>query len=152
MSKVEDGTQLVDEAGTTMEEIVNAVKRVTDIMGEITAASLEQSQGIEQANQAISSMDTVTQQNAALVEEAAASAELMQEQSEDLIKAVMVFKLSGSARAPSAQRSKRKQPNANVTELPVQQRSKPQANDLNNSTSAQPRKAASGGDTSWEEF
>ena len=152
VSKVEDGTQLVDEAGTTMEEIVNAVKRVTDIMGEITAASLEQSQGIEQANQAISSMDTVTQQNAALVEEAAASAELMQEQSEDLIKAVMVFKLSGSARAPSAQRSKRKQPNANVTELPVQQRSKPQANDLNNSTSAQPRKAASGGDTSWEEF
>jgi methyl-accepting chemotaxis protein len=73
--KVTDGYRLVEQAGHTMDEIVNAVKRVTDIMGEISAASTEQSQGIEQVNQAIAQMDETTQQNAALVEEAAAAAE-----------------------------------------------------------------------------
>ena len=72
VSRVDAGTQLVDEAGKTMEEVVTSVKRVTDIISEISAASQEQSSGIEQVNQAITQMDEVTQQNAALVEEAAA--------------------------------------------------------------------------------
>ena len=76
-----------------MNEIVSAVKRVTDIMSEIAAASNEQSAGIEQVNQAITQMDEVTQQNAALVEEAAAAAEGMQEQTNGLLDAVSVFKL-----------------------------------------------------------
>ncbi|MDO8345041.1 MAG: methyl-accepting chemotaxis protein, partial [Cellvibrio sp.] len=80
VSKVEDGTRLVDEAGATMDEIVSAVKRVTDIMSEISTASQEQSSGIEQVNQAVTQMDEVTQQNATLVEEASAAAESMQEQ------------------------------------------------------------------------
>ncbi len=101
VSKVEDGTRLVDEAGATMDEIVSAVKRVTDIMSEISAASQEQSAGIEQVNQAVTQMDEVTQQNAALVEEASAAAESMQEQAQALTQAVTVFKLSGGYRAPA---------------------------------------------------
>ncbi|HTN94237.1 MAG TPA: methyl-accepting chemotaxis protein, partial [Gallionella sp.] len=84
----------VDQAGETMNEIVQAVKRVTDIMAEIAAASIQQNSGIEQVNQAILQMDEVTQQNAALVEEAAASAEAMQEQALALTAAVHVFKLN----------------------------------------------------------
>ncbi len=101
--KVEDGSRLVDEAGRTMAEIVAAVKRVTDIMAEISAASQEQSSGIEQVNQAIVQMDQVTQQNAALVEEASAAAESMQEQARGLVAAVSVFKLThGAAAGPAA--------------------------------------------------
>ncbi len=93
VSKVEVGTRLVDDAGKTMEDIVNAVKHVTDIMSEISAASIEQSQGIEQVNQAITQMDEVTQQNAALVEEAAAAAESLEEEAHSLTLSVSVFKL-----------------------------------------------------------
>jgi len=78
-----------------MGEIVTSVKRVTDIMSEIAAASQEQSAGIEQVNQAITQMDDVTQQNAALVEQAAAAAESLQEQASSLAQAVSVFKLDG---------------------------------------------------------
>ena len=93
VEKVAGGTRLVDEAGKTMGEIVTAVKRVTDIMAEISAASSEQSAGIDQVNKAIIQMDEVTQQNAALVEEAAAAAESMEEEAENLTEAVSVFKL-----------------------------------------------------------
>ncbi len=93
VDKVDIGAKQVDLAGATMNEIVSAVKRVTDIMSEIAAASNEQSAGIEQVNQAITQMDEVTQQNAALVEEAAAAAEGMQEQTNGLLHAVSVFKL-----------------------------------------------------------
>jgi len=93
VDKVDAGSKQVDQAGATMSEIVTAVKRVTDIMAEIAAASDEQSTGIEQVNQAIIQMDEVTQQNAALVEEAAAAAEAMQEQAGNLMEAVSVFKL-----------------------------------------------------------
>ena len=84
----------VGECCGTMEEIVASVKRVADIMAEITAASMEQSSGIEQVNEAITQMDQVTQQNAALVEEAAAAAESMKMQAKGLSDAVRVFKLS----------------------------------------------------------
>jgi len=91
--KVNAGTKLVDQAGVTMNEIVNAIKRVTDIMSEISAASSQQSAGIDQVNQAITQMDDVTQQNAAQVEEAAAAAESLEEQAQLLQKAVSLFKL-----------------------------------------------------------
>jgi hypothetical protein len=93
VGKVESGSRLVDEAGRTMEEIVMSVKRVTDIMAEITAASVEQSSGIEQVNHAITQMDEVTQQNAALVEEAAAAAESLEEQARGLTESVAVFRV-----------------------------------------------------------
>ncbi|MBR7747923.1 methyl-accepting chemotaxis protein [Undibacterium baiyunense] len=93
VSKVTDGTQLVDEAGKTMQEIVTSVKRVNDVIGEISIASNEQTAGIEQINMAILKMDEVTQQNASLVEEAAAAAESMQNQAQSLESAVSVFKL-----------------------------------------------------------
>jgi len=96
VSKVDAGAKQVDQAGATMTEIVQAVKRVTDIMSEIAAASNEQSAGIEQVNQAITQMDEVTQQNAALVEEASAAAESMREQAGMLMRAVSIFRLDGS--------------------------------------------------------
>jgi aerotaxis receptor len=105
VDKVEAGSKQVAEAGRTMQEIVGSVKRVTDIMGEITTASQEQTSGIEQINQAISQMDQVTQQNAALVEEATATAELLQEQADGLVKAVRVFRGDASQAAEVAQAS-----------------------------------------------
>jgi methyl-accepting chemotaxis protein len=96
VDKVDAGSKQVDQAGATMSEIVTAVKRVTDIMYEIAAASNEQSAGIEQVNQAIIQMDEVTQQNAALVEEAAAAAEAMREQAQGLAETVSIFRLSDS--------------------------------------------------------
>ena len=94
VSKVGAGSQQVQRAGATMQEIVASVKRVTDIMGEISAASEEQSSGIDQVNRAVSQMDEVTQQNAALVEEAAAAAGSLQEQAQRLAEAVSVFKIN----------------------------------------------------------
>ena len=101
VSKVENGTRLVDEAGKTMEQIVASVKQVTDIMKEIAAASQEQSSGIEEVNQAITQMDQVTQQNAALVEEASAAADSLKQQAQDLVQAVAVFKLAEEGTEPS---------------------------------------------------
>ena len=95
VAKVSDGSKLVEEAGRTMDEIVVSVKRVSDIIGDIAAASNEQSAGIEQVNRAITQMDEVTQQNAALVEEAAAASVALEEQATKLGKTVSVFKLGG---------------------------------------------------------
>jgi methyl-accepting chemotaxis protein-1 (serine sensor receptor) len=94
VTKVGAGSQQVERAGATMQEIVASVKRVTDIMGEISAASEEQSSGIDQVNRAVAQMDEVTQQNAALVEEAAAAAGSLQEQAQRLAEAVAVFKVN----------------------------------------------------------
>ncbi|MBR7799645.1 methyl-accepting chemotaxis protein [Undibacterium fentianense] len=98
VEKVGQGTRLVDAAGSTMQEVVDSVKRVSDIISEITAAGQEQTSGIEQINQAIMQMDSVTQQNAALVEEAAAAAATLQEQSANLVQVVSVFKLDQTHR------------------------------------------------------
>ena len=94
VSKVDVGSKLVVQAGATMTEVVASVRRVTDIVGEISAASTEQSTGIEEVNRAITQMDETTQQNAALVEEAAAAAQSLQEQASKLTQVVSVFKLS----------------------------------------------------------
>jgi len=94
--QVSEGSALVEQAGNTMREVVTAVKRVTDIMDEISAASQEQSSGIEQINQAVSQMDEVTQQNAALVEQITAAAASLEEQARRLETSVAVFRLPGS--------------------------------------------------------
>ncbi len=154
--KVEDGTRLVDEAGSTMEEIVTAVKRVTDIMSEISAASQEQSSGIEQVNQAVTQMDEATQQNAALVEEAAAAAESMQEQAQVLTQAVSIFKLSGS-HAMTAM-TKRSDRSATIAKLPNQAPAtkkvamKSEEKTASKTLPEQRRKVAVGGGEDWEEF
>ncbi|CAD5372507.1 Methyl-accepting chemotaxis protein [Rubrivivax sp. A210] len=101
VDKVESGTRLVQDAGTTMQEIVASVQRVTDIIGEISAAAAEQSSGIGSVNAAISQLDQMTQQNAALVEQSAAAAESMREQAQQLVGSLAGFRLaSGSAGAP----------------------------------------------------
>jgi methyl-accepting chemotaxis protein len=97
VERVDTGSKLVNEAGATMREIVDSVRRVTDIMGEISSASQEQTAGIDQINQAIVQMDQVTQQNAALVEQASAASEAMQDQAAKLALVVSVFKLDSSA-------------------------------------------------------
>ena len=102
VDKVGTGSKLVDQAGSTMQEVVLSVQRVSDLIGEITLASQEQSSGIEQINQAITQMDEVTQQNAALVEQAAAAAGSLQEQSEHLAQAVGVFKIGDTPAAPAS--------------------------------------------------
>jgi methyl-accepting chemotaxis protein len=97
VNKTAEGTKLVENAGSTMEEVVTSVQRVADIISEIAAASAEQTTGIDQVNQAVTSMDEVTQQNAALVEEAAAAAESLLEQANQLSDVVGVFKVEGTS-------------------------------------------------------
>ncbi|GLK97221.1 methyl-accepting chemotaxis protein [Achromobacter xylosoxidans] len=97
VQKIDQGSGSAQRAGSTMQEIVGAVRRVTNIMGEIAAASAEQADGIGHVNLAVSQMDEVTQQNAALVEEAAAAAGSMQDQTAELTRAVSAFKLPGAA-------------------------------------------------------
>ena len=102
VERVETGSRLVQEAGSTMSDIVSSVQRVTDIIGEITAASSEQSDGISQVNQGVSNLDQMTQQNAALVEQSAAAAESLKDQAERLGGVVDRFRVSGHAPALSA--------------------------------------------------
>ncbi|MFC7478228.1 methyl-accepting chemotaxis protein [Dankookia sp. GCM10030260] len=104
VEKVDSGSKLVSSAGQTMDEIVTSVKRVTDIMAEISAASQEQSTGIEQVNTAVAQMDKITQQNAALVEEAAAAAKSMEEQTDGLVGLVAGFTLPPDQAAPQVVR------------------------------------------------
>ncbi len=96
VERVEQGTTLVDQAGETMAEVVMSIKRVTDLVGEISAASIEQSGGVSQVGEAVQQMDRVTQQNAALVEQMAAAASSLKTQSEDLVKTVANFKIEAT--------------------------------------------------------
>jgi methyl-accepting chemotaxis protein len=96
VQRVEQGSALVDRAGTTMTEVVSSIRRVTDIMGEISAASSEQSAGVAQVGEAVTQMDQATQQNAALVEEMAAAASSLRSQAQDLVQTVAVFKVDSS--------------------------------------------------------
>ena len=97
VQKIQLGTDLVEKAGTTMNTLVDNVHQVTQIVGEIATASREQSEGIDQVNQAIAQMDQVTQQNAALVEEAAAATQSLQDQATELAQTVSIFKIDGAA-------------------------------------------------------
>jgi methyl-accepting chemotaxis protein len=93
VERVEQGTTLVDQAGVTMTDLVDSIKRVTDLMSEISAASAEQAAGVSQVGEAVTQMDQVTQQNAALVEEMAAAASSLKSQAGDLVETVAIFKL-----------------------------------------------------------
>ncbi|WP_306534791.1 methyl-accepting chemotaxis protein [Geobacter sp.] len=117
VTKVEDGSRLVEEAGDTTREIVTSIKRVADIMAEISAASIEQSSGIEQVNTAITQMDDVTQQNAALVEEAAAAAEALEDQARTMVSTVSRFKLADGGRADAPAPKKERKPAAKVAPI-----------------------------------
>jgi len=140
VEKVDMGSKLVDEAGETMDDIVTSVELVTEIMSGIATASLEQSSGIEQVNQAVGQMDEATQQNAALVEQAAAAAESLQDQADKLALAVSIFKLAGD-----------NPPADNLhNDIPVlQDQVKPRM--VSAKAGGQPKKLAVGGG-SWEEF
>jgi methyl-accepting chemotaxis protein len=102
VNNVSEGCKLVEQAGSTMDEIVVHVRRVADLMREITNASQDQSSGIDQINQAMGQMDQVTQQNAALVEEAAAAAQSLEQQAKDVVHAVSIFKIGASVSSPVA--------------------------------------------------
>ena len=152
VEKADAGSRLVDQAGTTMREVVESIKRVTDIMGEISAASQEQTEGIGQVQLAISQMDQTTQQNAALVEEAAAASESLREQAAKLSQTVAVFRLDGAqGRAVPAAVVKPRQAAAPAIAPPV--RKKPAAPAK---APAEPRRAThlagAGAGDEWEEF
>jgi len=121
VDKVETGARLVQDAGSTMNEIVASVQRVSDIIGEITAAASEQSSGIGQVNTAVTQLDQMTQQNAALVEESAAAAESLKDQAQKLAKVVSTFRLAEATAAPAvvASRSAPKAPVAMPAPLPA---------------------------------
>ncbi|HJU99770.1 MAG TPA: methyl-accepting chemotaxis protein [Burkholderiaceae bacterium] len=153
VSKVSAGSALVDEAGTTMGEVVSSIQRVTDIMSEISAATGEQTAGLEQINQAIIEMDNVTQQNAALVEQAAAAAQAMQDQALSLEQTISVFKLDG-APSPAIQASRpaafatAAPPAAPARALPVTPKAAPRMAPKVTPKVAPP----SAGQDEWEEF
>ncbi|MBT9528202.1 MAG: methyl-accepting chemotaxis protein, partial [Rhizobacter sp.] len=94
VERVDEGTVLVDQAGATMLEVVNSIRRVTTLMGEISSASSEQSAGVAQVSQAVAQMDRATQQNATLVQESSSAAENLKSQASQLVDAVAVFKLA----------------------------------------------------------
>ena len=154
VERVEQGTQLVDQAGSTMAEIVSAIGRVTDIMGEISAASREQSQGVAQVGEAVTQMDQSTQQNAALVEESAAAASALQKQARALVDSVAIFQLGGQERTQNkgfAQAALTPRPVAAVRSSVPQQSLPKNSTDTARSPSAPVAPAlADGGD--WEQF
>jgi methyl-accepting chemotaxis protein len=167
VSKVESGSRLVDTAGKTMEEIVQSVKRVTDIMAEISAASQEQRAGIEQVNNAVTQMDQVTQQNAALVEEAAAAAKSMEDQTGAMAEMVGQFMLSDEFEKGQAAPAKvairptgnpvvdRSLRTAKTPVSAIQRSPAPNANNVRSQPAAEPavrRKAAGAGDADWKQF
>ncbi|OEZ66643.1 methyl-accepting chemotaxis protein II [Janthinobacterium sp. HH103] len=150
VAQVESGARLVDEAGHTMHEIVDSVHKVSSIVGHISAASDEQRAGIEQVNQAISEMDHVTQQNASLVEEAAAAAEAMQEQAARLADAVSVFRTAqvDAIAAPSPRPAVRRPVPLKAARAPARLSVKPAARHAPQVPAGKQRP----GDDEWDEF
>jgi len=155
VSKVDEGSKLVDESGQTLEEIVNAVKKVTDIVAEIAAASREQSSGIEQVNKAVMQMDQTTQQNAALVEEASAASRAIVEQAQSLNAMIDGYNVGGETVARAAAKSA-----TSAAPVAAERRSaaRPWANRAAPTAAAKPaaaatsRKVANENDTEWKEF
>ena len=158
VEQVNNGTRLVQQAGSTMSEVVDSVRHVTDIMAEITAASAEQSMGIDQVNQAIAQMDQVTQQNAALVEEAAAAAESMQDQAARLAQVAAGFQLEHVTPAAAPVRAARpaRTASAATPRLATQRPSRATASKpaAPKAAGAAARKTPSpvAGEQDWEEF
>ncbi|WP_431477547.1 methyl-accepting chemotaxis protein [Massilia eburnea] len=158
VEKVGAGSRLVGEAGTTIGEVVTSVQRVTDIISEISLATQEQSAGIDQINTAISQMDHVTQQNAALVEEAAAASAALEEQAARLLEVVSVFKLDPAAMAALGAESPARRPSTQARALAVvrpargsEQRAE-RRSEKPAAAGAAPRHAVAGKADDWEEF
>ncbi|MGY1411262.1 methyl-accepting chemotaxis protein, partial [Luteimonas sp. A611] len=149
--KVRHGNELVDQAGRTMGEIVTSIKRVTDIIADISAASQEQSAGIEQVNQAITQMDEGTQQNAALVEEATAAARSMEQQAGQLVQTVAVFRVQDGrpARGGKDRVAVAAQAPSSVVKLPAHRQAAARAKPAARAT-AKAATAESSGE--WQEF
>jgi methyl-accepting chemotaxis protein len=155
VEKVGSGSALVNEAGATMGEIVTSVRRVTDIISEISSAGREQEIGIEQINTAVAEMDNVTQQNAALVEQAAAASQAMQEQAVKLAEMVAVFQVSGGSAAPRApvRVPVAAAPAAPTLKLPAKSAARPAAKAAAAKPAARPApKAPADSSNEWEEF
>ena len=159
VEQVDTGARLVDQAGATMTEIVSSVRRVTDIMSEIAAASQEQLSGIQHVNDAIAEMDQTTQQNAALVEQASAAAGTLREQAGHLADAVRVFKLNGEAGAGrSASVTPLRRPALKPVALPPAAAPSPAPAARNAPASSDPMRKVVNGDTKdvegdeWAEF
>ena len=154
VEKVEDGSRLVNESGKTLDEIVTAVKKVSDIVAEIASASQEQSSGIEQINKAVLQMDEVTQQNAALVEEAAAASEALDEQAKGLAQLVSFFRTSGAVSAVARpQAAVHSSSSAGVAAKPRVARAVSATTAKVAERAAAPRKAKTKADgEDWEEF
>jgi methyl-accepting chemotaxis protein len=158
VSKVDSGSRLVENAGMTMGEVVDSVRRVTDIVGEISSASREQSDGIAQVNKAIAQMDEVTQQNAALVEEAAAAAQSLQTQAMTLAEAVSIFRIDAQQAAKPAARTAQVSAPAAAPKAAVpastatRALSKPAGTAVATARSAPRLPPASGTDDDWEQF
>ena len=154
VGKVQAGTELVDQSGKSLGEIVASVKRVADIVAEISAASEEQASGIDQVNTAVTQMDTTTQQNAALVEEAAAASKAMEHQAQVLVEKVSFFSVTGGnyqAAAPATFASDASSaPRATVRPMPSRKRAARAAQAPRPSPARLAR--ASGDDSSWQEF
>jgi methyl-accepting chemotaxis protein len=154
VEKVNSGTKLVDQAGATMDEVVESVKRVTDIITEIAEASREQTSGIEQVNEAILDMESVTQQNAALVEEAASAAQSLQNQASELANVVTLFKLSSEQQASFKEQASATILRSEPAPAPAPV-ARPTVAKVTPLPSAKPRKLALGGGSrndDWEEF
>jgi len=149
VGKVESGAKLVNQAGHTMKEIVTSIQRVTDIMGEITSATQEQTAGLEQIHQAINEMDTITQQNVALVEEAASASTALQDQASSLSKIVSVFQIDGPRREHPAAVQARAVIQAVRTKPALPAKAKPVQRDGKAPAS---RKVANSEVGDWEEF
>lgn len=149
VGKVEEGSKLVDESGKTLDEIVNEVKKVSDIIAEISAASQEQASGIDQVNKAVMSMDEVTQQNAALVEEAASASESLDEQARTMEELVSFFNIGedqskssrGRSRQPAQAPARESRPAPARRAAPASRRS-----------TARPVRSSDDNDNEWEEF
>ena len=176
VERVEHGTTLVDQAGVTMAEVVSSIKRVTDIMGEISAASNEQALGVAQVGEAVSQMDQTTQQNAALVEQMAAAASSLKGQAQELVQTVAVFRLSDGYAVSTPRAQVRAAPSASQYSVSAERRTlpntsaarKPKATSVvkrppgkvptltaklpHASPKVQSKPAPAGGDDDWETF
>jgi methyl-accepting chemotaxis protein-1 (serine sensor receptor) len=146
------GSALVSQTGTTMDEIVASIRRVTDIMGEISAAGREQELGIGQINQAVAEMDTVTQQNAALVEEAAAASESMQEQAAALAEMVSIFKLDAAHSGPAPAKPALRKPVVATASTALKRPALRLAPASVAAAKPRPAKPAADNSGEWEEF
>jgi methyl-accepting chemotaxis protein len=151
VEKVGSGTKLVEQAGTTMQEVVASIKQVTDIVGEISAATQEQNDGIAQVHSAVTQMDETTQQNSALVEETAAAAQALRDQADTLERAVSAFKINASHAAYVAPAPARPVRSATVATLP-KPRAKPAAKPAPAATQKLKSSAAATSSGEWEEF